>query len=172
MQRTSSVEAWGPPVRKEALALSKAVMVAATVALGLGLTIGAQATLVNRSGRLVGPVRTGLLLNAGAGMLAGLVLLSLTVVRGSFPIKLSREIILIMAIASVVNIVSISTYTFVLGQIGVSATMTAVILGQISVGAIVDTLGTGGIEPTPLDVRRVAGLAIMGMAVFLLLPRS
>ncbi len=43
--------------------MNKAIVVAGALALCLGFVIGAQATLVNRSGRLIGPIPTGLLLN-------------------------------------------------------------------------------------------------------------
>lgn len=152
--------------------MSKAIAIAGAIAVCLGLAIGTQATLVNRSGRLIGPVPTGLLLNLAAGTVASLVLATLTVSRGSFPVRLSREVVVIMAIASVFNIVSISTFAFILGRIGVSATLTAVILGQMSVGVIVDTLGLGGTDPTPLDLRRVLGLTAMGIATVLLIPRD
>ncbi len=152
--------------------MNKAIVVAGALALCLGFVIGAQATLVNRSGRLIGPIPTGLLLNFAAGMVATLVLVALTTSRGSFPVRLSREVIVIMAIAGVFNVASISTFAFVLGRIGVSATLTAVILGQLAVGVIVDTFGLGGVEPIPLNLRRVAGLAAMGAAMVLLLPRN
>jgi uncharacterized membrane protein YdcZ (DUF606 family) len=54
----------------------------------------------------------------------------------------------------------------------VTAGVAAIILGQLLVSVIVDTIGWGGAEPIPLSLRHIVGLAIMAIAVYLLLPRD
>jgi uncharacterized membrane protein YdcZ (DUF606 family) len=54
----------------------------------------------------------------------------------------------------------------------VAAGLAAVILGQFLFGVIADSFGLGGMQPIPLDLRRVIGLAVMALSVFLLLPKK
>lgn len=50
--------------------------------------------------------------------------------------------------------------------------MDIIILGQLGISVFVDSKGVGGVEPIPLTLQRVAGLLVMAVAVFLLLPRE
>jgi uncharacterized membrane protein YdcZ (DUF606 family) len=42
----------------------------------------------------------------------------------------------------------------------------------MAVGIVVDAMGWTGNTPIPVDLRRVAGLVIMAVAIFLLVPRQ
>ncbi len=39
-------------------------------------------------------------------------------------------------------------------------------------GTLADTFGWAGSQPIPLDARRIAGLAVMAVAIFLLMKRN
>jgi uncharacterized membrane protein YdcZ (DUF606 family) len=73
-----------------------------------------------------------------------------------------------LAIAGALGIAIITGVAFSLQRTGVAI----IILGQLVVSVIVDTRGVGGVEPIPLSVQRVAGLLVMAVAVFLLMPRE
>jgi uncharacterized membrane protein YdcZ (DUF606 family) len=54
----------------------------------------------------------------------------------------------------------------------VAAGLSAVIFGQFLFGVIADSIGLGGTQPIPLDLRRILGLVVMAFSVFLLLPKK
>ena len=55
---------------------------------------------------------------------------------------------------------------------GVTAGTAAIILGQLMISTIVDAVGLSGNDPIPITWQRVAGLLVMSLAVFLLLPQD
>lgn len=55
--------------------------------------------------------------------------------------------------------------------VGVTAGLSAIIMTQLLVGAVIDSTGAGAIAVT-IDVRRIAGLICMGVGVWLLVPRG
>lgn len=152
--------------------MEKTFILALIVALSSGVTIGTQSALTNHSGRLVGPIRTGLLMNFFGGLWAGLVLLGLVVGGGTSQWRVSRAVILILVVAGALGILIISGIAYALPRVGIAAGLASIILGQMAVAVIIDTFGWGGADPLPLDIRRVVGLLVMGIAVVLLLPRN
>ena len=152
--------------------MDDALLLALLVALGSGLAIGVQSNLTNLSGQSVGPVRTGLLLNLFGGLIALVILAGLTL-NGSFaPREVPRGAILLTAAAGGIGILIISGVAYALPRTGLAVGFAAIIAGQMVIGLVVDTFGLGGAEPIGLDPRRLLGLAVMGLAVFLLLPRQ
>jgi uncharacterized membrane protein YdcZ (DUF606 family) len=61
---------------------------------------------------------------------------------------------------------------FSLRYVGVTAGAAAIIMGQLLISTIVDATGLSGQTPIPISWQRFAGLLVMGLAVFLLLPRE
>jgi len=62
--------------------------------------------------------------------------------------------------------------SFSLRYTGVTAGTAAIILGQLLISTIVDATGLSGQAPIPVNWQRVAGLLVMGLAIFLLVPRK
>jgi len=150
---------------------------ALVLALSVGLSIGLQATLINRTGQEIGAVRPSLLINMAAGTLAGLVLLSFGVrlVAGgtaAYQLSLSRPVLLVTLFVGLLSIITVTGFAYSLQLIGVSATLATVILGQMLVGTLADTLGWTGSQPIPLTGTRLIGLLALGLAAYLLVPRE
>jgi uncharacterized membrane protein YdcZ (DUF606 family) len=59
----------------------------------------------------------------------------------------------------------------VVQRVGVTAGLAGVILGQLLVAFVIDLLGWGG-TTVPFELRRVIGLALLGVALYLVLPRG
>ena len=154
------------------LTLRREFLMAISMAVVIGLGIGAQAALVTRAGRQLGAIRASLSINFVAGSLAGLVLLSLIASRGVSQSNESTNVLRIVVISGVFNVISISGFAFVLQRLGVTATLTSIILGQMTAAVIIDRLGLAGGEPIPVDFIRLAGLIAMAIAVVLLIPRG
>jgi transporter family-2 protein len=53
-------------------------------------------------------------------------------------------------------------------RLGVTALVVATLAGQVTAGLLIDTFGCFGIEPKPLEPRRLIGLALVGVAVWLM----
>jgi uncharacterized membrane protein YdcZ (DUF606 family) len=48
----------------------------------------------------------------------------------------------------------------------------AIVFGQIAVAVVIDTLGLGGYDPIPLQPVRILGVILLGVGLYLALPRS
>jgi uncharacterized membrane protein YdcZ (DUF606 family) len=153
--------------------MKESLIVAVLVALGSGLAIGTQSTLTGWAGRLVGPVRAGLLINLAGGALAALILLTLMLVRfpsaGQAP---TRSVVMIVVVAGALGIGIIAGIAFALPRVGVAAGLATIIFGQMLVALVVDTLGWAGAAPIPLRLERLAGLGFLLAGTWLILPRT
>jgi transporter family-2 protein len=75
-------------------------------------------------------------------------------------------------LSGALGILIIMGVSFSISKAGLAAGLAAIILGQMVFSAISDAYGWGGLEPIPLDTRRIIGLATMAVAVFLLFPKK
>ena len=141
-------------------------------ALGTGVAIGIQSTLSSRTGSLIGDVNTGFITNIIGGIAAGILLLLVTVRKGSGLPDVPGKAILMLTAAGLLGILIITGISFSLKRAGVAAGLATVILGQMAISAIVDTVGAGGVDPIPLSLQRMIGLALMAASVYFLVPKS
>lgn len=145
---------------------------ALTVALGVGLLIGVHGNLVSLASRAVGSTPTSLMINLVAGIVS---LVGLTVVfsNGGLSVRdISRTTLVLAAVAGVISILMIMGGAYSLPRIGLALGSAAFVAGQMAVSVVVDATGMAGGEPIPLDARRLLGLVVMVVAIYLLLPRS
>ena len=152
--------------------MQEKMIVALVVAAGSGIAIGLQATLNNWAGRLVGPTGTGLLVNFVGGLIAGVFLLLLlpghdVLKRGA----LNGVAPFILLASGTIGIAIITGIAYSLPRIGIAAGLSAIILGQMLIAVVVDSLGWGGAGPIPLSVARIAGLVLLLFGTWLLLYR-
>ena len=137
-----------------------------------GVAIALQSYLSGRAGNIVGPIKTGLWTNFLGGTLAGLIILVLWLLGANAGSSLTKKAIEIIFISGMLGIIIIIGISFSINLAGVTAGIAAVFLGQMFLSVIADTYGWGGVEPIPLDLRRIVGLILMGLSVFLLLPKK
>lgn len=143
-----------------------------TIALITGIAIGIQSFLSGRAGDMIGPVNTGFWTNFLGGTLAGILILGLsTFVSPEFK-SITWPAFTITLISGALGIIIIMGISFSISRAGVAAGLAAVIFGQFFFGVIADSIGLGRTQPIPLDLRRVVGLAVMALSVFLLLPKK
>jgi len=153
--------------------MKESVLSALFVALGSGLAIGFQVTLTNWAVRLIGPARSGLLINLAGGAIAALIVLAvgfLTVSRPMQGLTVSSGMVVIAAGA--LGLVIIAGAAYALPRVGIAAGLATIILGQMLVALLVDTFGWGGAPPLPLRLERLAGVGILFIGTWLLLPRQ
>jgi transporter family-2 protein len=154
------------------LSLRGSQALALLIAIGSGVLIGTQATITNRIGETIGSMRAGLAINAAGGVLAVSLILLLIISRGTGGWQLPNPVIVLTLIAGGLGILIIAGIAFSLQGTGVAAGVASLVMGQMVIGTIVDTTGIGGADPIPLSLQRVAGLAVMALAITLLLPRA
>lgn len=152
--------------------MQRAMIVALVGAVGTGLAIGTQATLNTWAGRLVGPIRTGLLVNFAGGILAGLLLLGLGITgQLSLSGSLRSPAIPIFVAAGALGIGIIGGVAYSLPRTGIAAGVAAIFFGQMLVAVLVDSLGWGGAGAIPIRVGRLVGLGLLFVGTWLVLPR-
>lgn len=153
--------------------MHKAVVLALGVALLCGLAIGIQSTLIGGSGKTVGAVLTGLLVNFSAGSAAFLVLAVLRARQGGTAFSAVRvPELAVMVVAGLFGLAIITGIAYALPKTGMAAGLAAIIAGQMAVGVVVDTFGLAGGEPIPLSLVRVGGIGLLALGTWAILPTS
>ena len=150
----------------------KTILIGVTAALITGLAIAIQATLSSRAGSIIGSVRTGLFTNLIGGSIAGIIILLLIIISGSDNWKIPLTPLMMMSTAGFLGILIVTGVSFSLQIVGVTAGLALLILGQMILSVVIDTNGIGGAEPIPLSFSRIAGLLLLGISIYLLLPKK
>lgn len=148
------------------------ILIGALVALLTGIAIAVQSTMTSRVGSLIGDFRTGILTNTMGGIAAGSLMLIWLLREGPETWKVPPIALGITAISGILGVLIITGISFSLQRAGIAAGLASVILGQLALSIVIDTVGLGGAEPIPLTTARILGLGITGVGVYLLLPKT
>lgn len=141
------------------------------VALACGLIIGLQTTFLTLAGRYVGPARASLVVNVAGGLLAGIIVLAAIAVQGREQWHIPRHALAVAVPAVILGFLTVMGVAFSFQRMGVAAGAATIFLGQMVTSVFIDLLGQAGGKAIPLDLRRIAGLAVLAVAVALLSPR-
>lgn len=152
--------------------MKASIITGALVALFTGIAITLQSTLASRAGSIIGDLRTGILINAMGGLIAG-TLISLSFLwKGPQMWRVPRIVIAMTAVSGLLGVSIVTGISFSLQRAGVAAGLASVILGQLVFSFLIDAFGIGGVEAIPLSFSRVLGILITGFGVYLLLPKA
>lgn len=152
--------------------MKNAILVGTLIAIMTGVLIATQATFSSRGGNIIGPIRTGILTNLGSGLFALLFILVTIIWRTVEWRNLPQATTWTLLFSGGLGILIVIGVSFSLRYTGVTAGTAAIILGQLLISTIVDATGLSGQEPIPINWQRIAGLLVMGLAIFLLVPRK
>ena len=153
--------------------MDKAMWIALAVAVGCGVAIGVQSTLNTAAGKLTGATLTGLLVNAAGGAVAGAILAVMYLRTGSIRFaSLTPTAMGIIIASGLLGIAIITGVAYAFPKTGVAAGAAAVITAQMAVAFTVDTLGLTGGQPIPLSWMRLAGLGLLALGTWAILPRG
>jgi transporter family-2 protein len=152
--------------------LKTSIITGALVALVTGLAIAVQSTLTSRAGSMIGDIRTGIFTNLMGGIAAGAFLIVMVLHGGVNTLKIPWLVVGITASAGLFGVLIVSGISFSLQRAGIAAGLASVILGQLALSFLIDTLGIGGVEPIPLSLSRILGILVTALGVYLLLPRK
>ena len=143
------------------------VMVAAVT----GGVFGVVTTVEGYISRSVGAINASLIEHVFAAMVAVPAVIYLFA-RGSLTWDNTREIMPISAIAGVLVIVAVAGVAYAMPRTGVAAGNMAMLFGQMAIAIIIDSIGIAGYDKVPFTLPRIAGLVLMIVGVYLVLPRS
>jgi bacterial/archaeal transporter family-2 protein len=153
--------------------MQKSIGIALVVTVLSGLAIGVQAALNSVAGKMVGATLTGLLVNFTGGAAAGVILavMYLRLGNGGFS-NLNPTSLGIIFISGLLGIGIITGVAYAFPKTGVAAGSAAIIASQMVVAVTVDTLGLTGGQPIPLSWMRIAGLGLLALGTWAILPRG
>ncbi len=148
------------------------IITGALVAVLTGIAIAAQSTITSRVGSVIGDIRTGILTNTLGGVAAGSMMLVWLLREGPQAWKIPPLAVGVTAISGILGVLIITGISFSLQRAGIAAGLASVILGQMVLSTVIDSLGIGGAEPIPLSLARISGIFLIGFGVYLLLPKA
>jgi len=153
--------------------MQKIILTSLIVALFSGLAIGVQSSLISVAGKNAGAMLTGLLVNALAGVAAGLLLVVVYFRGGNTAFSAIQAPTLgVIVVAGLLGIGIIAGIAYALPKIGVAAGLSMIITGQIAMGVLVDTYGLANGQPIPLNVARIGGLVLLALGTWFIVPKG
>jgi transporter family-2 protein len=145
------------------------------VALGAGIAIGLQGMFTTITGQAAGsPLRAGVAVHL-TGLIVGVILLfgmNFFAAPDAKPFELSPRFILFAFLGGAAGMCILIGISTAFPIIGLGAGQAAAIFAQMLVGVIVDYYGFAGGEPIPLDWKRILGLFVLAIGIYLMLPQS
>lgn len=148
-------------------------IIALAIALGSGVAIGFQGLFTNLTGQVISPIRASFWIHV-SGSLVGLIVMGVLVLRDKpfLPtVENPAALWLYVLCAGVAGILIVTGVAFSFRHIGQTAGQVAILAGQMGIAITVDVLGVAG-QPIPLDWRRIAGLVLLAVASYLVLPQQ
>jgi bacterial/archaeal transporter family-2 protein len=153
--------------------MQKSIGIALAVAVLSGLGIGVQAALNSAAGKIMGATLTGLLVNFSGGAAAGVVLALIYLRQGNGGFaNLNPTVMGIIFISGLLGIGIITGVAYAFPKTGVAAGSAAIIASQMVVAFTVDTMGLTGGQPIPLSWMRLAGIGLLALGTWAILPKQ
>jgi len=128
-----------------------------------GLAIGIQAPLASLMGQRLGMIESVFIIHLG-GLIAATALL---IISKGGNIGQWQNLPWYALAAGALGVLLISAQVFIIPSIGVAATITLIIAGQLIMAAGIDHYGVFEIESKPFNWERVSGLMIVLLGVWL-----
>jgi uncharacterized membrane protein YdcZ (DUF606 family) len=150
--------------------MSQSVVLGVVAALLGGGAVSLQAAALAQVGRTTGSIRAGLLTYFAGGVLAALLLLALRWTPAAAAAGPSRATWLAAAGAGALGLAIVTTIAYSAGRVSVAAALAIMLVGQMATALLIDA-GGGSVPAVPVDIRRLLGVAAMGIGAWLLLPR-
>lgn len=130
-----------------------------------GGVIAIQPALNSRLGQAIGDVQA-----AFVGFLIATVALALIVglVRGGWgSLSGVRDVAPIYLTGGLAGAIYVFVSLIMIRSLGVTAVMAATIAGQLAAAVVIDHFGWLGVTRQPMNLSRIAGVALLALAVFL-----
>jgi transporter family-2 protein len=136
-----------------------------------GSVFGVVTSIEGFIGRSVGAMSASLIEHAMAALIAVPAVVFLFM-RGTLTWDNTKGILPASAVVAVLIIVAVAGVAYAMPRVGVAAGNMAMLFGQMTLAILIDTLGIGGYDKVPFSLPRIAGLVLMVIGVYLVLPRQ
>jgi transporter family-2 protein len=139
------------------------ILVIILIGLAGGVAVGLQSPLASMISQRLGILESVFIVHLGGALVA---LIPLLFYSGG---KLAqwRSVPWYALVAGVFGLVVIGAISYMIPRVGVAASITAIVAGQLLVGTILDHFGLLGAAERSLDPTRLLGLAVVLVGVWL-----
>ena len=121
-------------------------------------------------GKNVGAVNASLLEHTVSGVIA-VILIIFVAVRGSIEWGVVKTLMPQILIGAVLVLGGVVAIAYAIPRTGVAIGNFAIVFAQIVIAVLIDAIGIGG-ERIPITFPRILGLSLMGLGLFVILPRN
>ncbi len=132
-----------------------------------GIAVGLQGPLSSMITGRLGLMESIFIVHIGGALMIGIPLL----MRGGGRLGEWRSVPWYALTAGVFGLVVISAISFTIPKIGVAATVTLIVAGQLTLAAILDHFGWLGADVRHLDVSRLIGIGVLFLGVWLIVRK-
>lgn len=140
------------------------LLIALFVLIG-GVAVGIQSPISSFIGQRLGTVESIFTVQLSGTVLAGLLLLA----KGGGNAAQIPRLPWYALLAGVFSLIVIAAINVAIPRIGVGATITLIVAGQVIIGLIADQFGWFGADVRPVDVTRVLGVGILLLGTWIVI---
>ncbi len=142
-------------------------VVALAIIIGLlgGLAVAFQNPLAGMLGDRIGAIESAFIIHLGGLVLASIVLLTM---RGG-NLGAWRTAPWYALAAGVLGVILIASLSYTIPRLGVAATVTLIVLAQLTIGAVLDHFGLLGVSVRTFDFGRAFGIVALFAGTLLML---
>ena len=133
------------------------------IGLAGGVAVGLQSPMASMLTQRLGIFESVFIVHVGGAIIALIPLL----IYGGGKLSQWRSVPWYTLGAGIFGLVVIAAISYMIPRVGVAASITTVVAGQLLVGMILDHFGLLGAAVKPLDITRVIGIAVVLFGVWL-----
>jgi bacterial/archaeal transporter family-2 protein len=129
-----------------------------------GAAVGIQSPIAGAMGQRVGGIAGSFIIHVSGAIFSGLFLF----LRGGEKIKDWHTLPWYMLAAGIFGLILYLTINVTLPRLGSTMMVALIIVGQLSVGVIIDHFGLLGVATRPIDLSRAIGLVVLALGAYLI----
>ena len=141
----------------------ESILLIILIGLAGGVAVGLQSPRASMITQRLGTFESVFIVHLGGALIALIPLL----IYGGGKLSQWRSVPWYALGAGIFGLVVIAAISYMIPRVGVAASITTVVAGQLLVGVILDHYGLLGAAVKPLDVTRILGLAVVLVGVWL-----
>ena len=127
------------------------------IGLAGGAAVGIQSILAGAMGQKIGGTATSFIIHLGGMIFSGILL----VLRGGEKIQDWRSLSWYMLGAGIFGLILYQTINVILPRVGGTMMITLIIIGQLSMGIVIDHFGLFGVATRQIDLPRILGVVAL-----------
>jgi transporter family-2 protein len=140
------------------------IVIIILIGLAGGAAVGVQSPLASMISQRLGILESVFIVHLGGAIIA---LVSLLLFMGGGKLSQWRSVPWYALCAGVFGLIVIAAISYMIPRVGVAASITAIVAGQLLVGLFLDHFGLLGASVRPIDATRILGIAVVLTGVWL-----